>query len=84
MWHHGYGMMDGFGGTWMTGLGFLFWLLVVAGVVALVIWIVRTSSQRGTGTSPQGPDALEIARRRYASGEISKEQYDQLKKDLGG
>jgi len=84
MWHHGFGWTDGFGGTWMMGIGLVFWMLIVAGVVALVVWAVRNSSQRGLGTSPHGPDALEIARRRYASGEISKEQFEQLKKDLGG
>jgi putative membrane protein len=76
-------MMDGFGGTSMMGLGLLFWLAIIAGVVALVVWVVRSSSQRGTGSSSHGPDALEIARRRYASGEISKEQFEQLKNDLG-
>lgn len=68
----------------MMGIGLLWWLLVIAGVVALIVWAVRTSSQRGTGSSSHGPDALEIARRRYASGEISKEQFEQLRKDLGG
>jgi putative membrane protein len=77
-------MMNGFGGSWMMGIGLLWWLLVIAGVVALIVWAVRTSSQRGTGSSSHGPDALEIARRRYASGEISKEQFEQLRKDLGG
>jgi len=67
----------------MMRMGMLFWLLVIAGVIALVVWIVRTSTQRGGGSSTRGPDALEIARRRYASGEISKEQYEQVKKDLG-
>lgn len=29
-----------------------------------------------------GPDALEIVRRRYARGEITKEQYEQMRSDL--
>lgn len=66
----------------MMGIGMLFWLLVVAGVVLLVVWAVRTASRQGTGPTMQGADALEIARRRYASGEISKEQFEQLKNDL--
>jgi putative membrane protein len=68
----------------MMGIGMVFWLVIVAGIVLLVVWAVRTASGRGTGSAPQGADALEIARRRYASGEISKEQFEQLKKDLGG
>ena len=84
MWHHGYGWTDGFGGTWMMGIGMLFWLLVVAGIVLLVVWAIRTGSRQGTGSTTQGADAIEIARRRYASGEISREQFEQLKKDLGG
>ena len=73
---------NGFGGSRMMGIGLLFWLLVIAGVVALVVWAVRNASGRGTGSARQGADALEIARRRYASGEISKEKFEQLKSDL--
>ncbi len=81
MWHHGW--TNGFGGTAMMGVGFLLWLLIIAGVVALVVWAVRASSGRSPGGSSHEPDALEIARRRYARGEISKEQFEQLKHDLG-
>ena len=66
----------------MMGIGMLFWLVIVAGIVALVVWAVRTASGRGTGSAPRSADALEIARRRYASGEISKEQFEQLRNDL--
>jgi len=66
----------------MMGIGMVFWLVIITGVVLLVVWAVRTASRQGTGSAPQGADALEIARRRYASGEISKEQFEQLKNDL--
>jgi uncharacterized membrane protein len=56
---------------------------MITGVVALVISALRTSPRRGGGASGREPDALEIARRRYARGEISKEQFEQLKRDLG-
>ena len=78
--YHGWG--NGFGGWAMMGFGFVFWLIIVAGIVALVIWAVRKSSGRSYGLSSPEPDALEIARRRYARGEISKEQFEQLKQDL--
>jgi putative membrane protein len=64
------------------GFGFIFWLLLIAGIVVLVVWAVRSSSNRGQGVSGHEPDAMEIARRRYARGEISKEQFEQLKQDL--
>jgi putative membrane protein len=67
----------------MIGAGFLFRLLIIGGIVALVVWAVRTSSGRSSAVSSREPDALEIARRRYARGEINKEQFEQLKNDLG-
>jgi len=80
MWNHGWS--GGFGGLGMMGIGFLFWLLIIAAIVVLVMWAVRRSSGRSPGVSSREPDALEIARRRYARGEISKEQFEQLKQDL--
>ena len=79
MWHHMYGWGDGFGGI-MMGVGLLFWLAVLAAAIALVIWAVRTSG--GRSAPSREPDALEIARRRYARGEITREQFEQLKQDL--
>jgi putative membrane protein len=81
MWHHGYGWMNGFGGT-MWGIGLLFWLVIIAAVVLLVVWAVRSSGRYASTPPSQEPDALEIARRRYARGEISKEQFEQIKRDL--
>lgn len=82
MWHHGYGWTDGYGGQYMMIFGFVFWALIIAGIVVLVVWAIRTMSRQGAGPA-HGPDALEIARRRYASGEITKEQFEQLRNDLG-
>jgi uncharacterized membrane protein len=47
----------------------------------LIVWAVRRA------TDPKGSDlttqnALDIARMRYAKGEITKEQFEQIKKDL--
>lgn len=76
MWHWGPGM-----GWWMIfggGFFFLFWL----GIILLAIWgWTRLASEgRGRSSPRQGP--LDIAKERYARGEISKEQFEQLKKDL--
>ncbi len=76
-WHHGYGWP--MGGFWMFGV--VFWALCIAAVVILVLSLVRRTGYRRNWTGGER-DALEIAKRRYARGEISKEQYEQLKKDL--
>lgn len=85
----------GYGGTmggWLGGLLMLaFSALFIAGVVLLVIWAVRASSGRGQSAGPPnrggmsaGDDAVAVARRRLASGEISTEQYEEIMRVLGG
>ena len=69
----GMGMMDG----WM-GFGWLGSLVLLLLVVALVVWLVRMMFPQGG----QKEDALEVAKRRYANGEIDREQYESLKRDL--
>ena len=68
----GYGMM-GFG----MGFGFLFMILFLGVVVWMVISLINA-----TQTSKKDESALTILKRRYASGEISKKQYEEMKKEL--
>jgi putative membrane protein len=72
MWymHDGWWMI--FGGIWML----LFW----GGLIALIIWGI--SRLTGHGGPTQKRSALDIARERYARGEISREELEQIKKDL--
>lgn len=71
--------MHGIGGLGM-GIGMLFWLALLGGLVAFVLWVVRRlPAHDGTGS---GADALEILRRRYARGELSRQQHEQMKRDL--
>ena len=74
-WHYGW---PG-GGYWMFGI--VFWALGIAAVVILILSLVRRTGLHRSWTGGE-PDALEIAKRRYARGEISKEQFEQIKKDL--
>ena len=70
-----------FGGSWWgMGLGMLLMIVFWAGLVALITWIVLKLVRSGQQPSSQTP--LEIAKTRYAKGEISKEEFEQLKKDL--
>ena len=74
---NGTGMMDG----WM-GFGWLGSLVFLVLVVALVVWLVRLMFPQSHGGSVEQIDALEVAKRRYAEGEIDKKQYESLKRDL--
>jgi putative membrane protein len=63
-------------GWWMAFWG-LFELLIV---VAVVLLIANYLGSRGADRSPDDP--LEIAKRRYASGQITRAEYEQLRRDL--
>lgn len=67
------------------GVFALFFLLVIVFfVVRVVFWSRRAARYRAGGGGGYGMDrAAMIARMRYARGEISKEQYDQIMRDLG-
>ncbi len=74
MWgvHDGMGWWMLFGGIWMV----VFW----AAVIWLIVWGV---SQLGRGGRARDDEsALDIARRRYARGEITREEFEQLRQDL--
>ena len=76
-------MMWGYYGAW-GWLGplmmLLFWILVIGGVVL----ILRAWWPRLAGPRPGDESALEILRKRYARGEISREEFDEMRRDLEG
>ena len=75
MWwgvHEGMGWWMLFGGIWMV----LFW----GAVVAMVVWGLRSVFK--TDGRAQEDDPYTIARRRYARGEITREQLDDISATL--
>ena len=73
------GMMGGGTGIWML-FGMVFWILVIVGIVLLVVWVVQKTVGGGAGGTEGS--ALEILKKRYARGEISKEEFEEKKRDL--
>ncbi len=63
----------------------LFWIVVVVGILMLIRWVFG-QSRPGRISHPQGKEsfesALEILKKRYAGGEITKEEFENMKKDI--
>lgn len=72
MWHDGIGLGMAFGGVWMV----LFW----GAIIGFGVWTVTRLSKRDSFVSEV--NHIQTAKERYAKGEISKEEFVQLKKDL--
>lgn len=63
---------------WGGGIMMILWMLLLA---AIIIWILRAAQRSGNQPS-QSESALDILKKRYARGEISKEEFEGRKKDL--
>ena len=78
-------MWNGFEGMGWGWIGFgvvhmlLFWVLVILGIVALMRAL--SGGTRDGGERPA--HAMEILKARYAKGEITREQFEQMKRDIG-
>ena len=64
-----------FGGGWML----VFWTVLLIALIVLVVKVIMNSGKEHTGGTP-----MEILQRRYARGEIDKEEFEKRKKDLIG
>jgi len=79
---YGFGHMLGYGGF---GLGFIItiiiWALLIWGIIAFVrggqCWDGRCGYK-----DKKDDSAMKILKDRYAKGELSKEEYEKMKKDL--
>jgi len=66
--NHGWGM----GWGWITGL------IVFVFIILIIVYSLR----KGAPEPDRNELPLDILKKRYASGEISKEQFEEIKKDL--
>lgn len=81
----GGGMMNGFGGFGLFGvLGLIFNLAIIIGIVILIVWAVKRftggTSNLNQLSGSQSP--REILQARYARGELTRDQYQQILQDL--
>lgn len=87
-WNHHIGVWMDFPSHMAGGAGWLgwlimiiFWILVVAGITLLIVWVVRSSEKSSIGREKT---ALEILNERYARGRIEDEEYEKKKERLEG
>ena len=75
----GYGMMGGFG-----LIGLIINVAIIVGIVVLVVWAVKrfTGGASNLNQSSGNQSPREILQVRYARGEITREQYQQMLSDL--
>lgn len=75
------GWGPGFGGGW--GLGWIFPLVFWGAIITGVVFLVRAAGRgNGGAQSRAGETALDILKKRYARGEISREEFEGMKRDL--
>ncbi|MHB0975739.1 MAG: SHOCT domain-containing protein [Candidatus Aquicultorales bacterium] len=70
----------GGGWIWVMMLFMLaFWILVIAAIIFLFRWLALSGAGKPHVTRDA---ALEVLKERYARGEISKEEFERMKKEL--
>ena len=75
-------MWDGHDGMgWWMLWGSILWVVFIVAIVAVAARL--SGDGRPTTGSPEPEAPLDIARRRYASGELSREEFEQIRRDLG-
>ena len=72
MMHYGFG----YGGMFM-------WIIFLIVIGLLIYFFVQLQKTKGQ-TPTQNESHLDILKKRYAKGEIAKEEYERMKKDLEG
>jgi putative membrane protein len=83
------GGYDGAGWPFFHGFGWLFIVLsgiVIAAAILAMLRALGRQQRAGDGGGPGDaePDrALAILRERYARGELTKEQFEQMRRELG-
>jgi len=85
----GWGMM-GPGGMGWGGFGFspfgwivmlVFWALIIGGIALLLIWLFGQVGPAAPAPTPPSR-AIDILNERYARGEITREQYEEMRRQI--
>src|SRR3989338_9460916 len=56
----------------------ILWLIFLIGIIVLIIWLIYNFTKKGK----ESETAIDILQKRYAKGDISKKQFEEMKKEL--
>jgi len=82
---------NGHMGRWMNGWGMggsgmifmlLFWGVIIAGIVFLFRWITQNKGNKGDSNVNTDSQAMDILKERYARGEITRDEFESMKKEI--
>jgi putative membrane protein len=75
-------MMYGYGFPWIGGVVMMvIWVFVLGAIVWVVVDVARNGGL-SSFTAPRSETPLEVLKRRYANGEITGEQFEDMKHTL--
>jgi len=80
------GMMNMMGGTGLNGslwwmmsvVGMLFWIALLVVLILLIIWLYKKIIGQATNSG----SALEILKKRFVKGEITKKEFESMKNEI--
>ncbi len=70
-------------GGWMAPFGMIIWLLILALIVAGVVWLFRALMPQPRDNIGRRSSALDVLEQRYARGEINRDEYLEKRRDIG-
>ncbi|KAA0256886.1 SHOCT domain-containing protein [Deferribacter autotrophicus] len=79
-------MIHGFGGGY--GFGFMgifnmiIWLVILIAIIYALIYLIKGFTSHSNIKESSSHEALKILNQRYAKGEITKEEYIDMKRDI--
>lgn len=84
---HDYGYMHNMMG-WSSWMGPWGWLVILV-LLGILVWALAGHRRSGSQSRSDSPvddriSAMEILKRRYAQGEMSREEFERKKEDISG
>ncbi len=64
----------------MMGFGFIFFILLIGGIILFFVWI--SGSKGFSPLNIRVNNSLDILKQRYVRGEITKKEFESIKKDI--